>query len=371
MLLTLERELNHPHTVWGKRYMIVLMGTIVGSILFLFVEKEYPVAFPLGSLQLLLVESAIVIVFGVDFVLRVSVIRRRDRESLMFLAIDGLAIVPSLAIVLYYLGVVESSELSVLALLRLFRLFRVIRLLRVSNVLIDVFGSSIFTLVFGTMAAHLSLRVFLLESSLFFGFDMFAGLDQDVLMIAVAAVGSIFGIALAITFGIVNRKQIEITELHRVTLDSLAAFERDLKILQLGDQTIDFNLWRQRLDWFLNMKIPYLEMKQHTNVLLVEIRQAIKDRPSLDVPFHNGLVQNMSAFLTKTQIEFHPSFYTWLNLIANLYFILIMVAAQGMTGVIVQMLVIYVFKGLVIVIDDMDHAVDDEVTIFNSKILPI
>jgi len=48
-----------------------------------------------------------------------------------------------------------------------------------------------------------------------------------------------------------------------------------------------------------------------------------------------------------------------------------MMAARCLTGVVTQLLVIYVFKGLVVVIDDMDHAVDLDVTLFNSKILRV
>lgn len=44
-----------------------------------------------------------------------------------------------------------------------------------------------------------------------------------------------------------------------------------------------------------------------------------------------------------------------------------MIAAPGLTGVAAQPLVIYVFKALVVVIDDMGHAVDLDVTLFNSK----
>ncbi|MGK0223557.1 MAG: hypothetical protein ACI9ON_002802 [Limisphaerales bacterium] len=79
-------------------------------------------------------------------------------------------------------------------------------------------------LVFGTMAVHLGLRVLVLEVSSVTDFNLTAMFDTSVLMIAVTAVGSIFGIALAITFGIVKRKQIEILELHRSALDSLHAF---------------------------------------------------------------------------------------------------------------------------------------------------
>ena len=53
---SLQQEFNLPRTPWGKRYMILLMAAIVGAIFFIFVAKEYPLMFPLGSLQLLLVE---------------------------------------------------------------------------------------------------------------------------------------------------------------------------------------------------------------------------------------------------------------------------------------------------------------------------
>jgi voltage-gated potassium channel len=91
----------------------------------------------------------------------------------------------------------------------------------------------------------------------------------------------------------------------------------------------------------------------------------------MDVPFHAVLTQRMSAFLTKTQVCFHPAFYAWLRRIANLYFVLVMLAAPGLTGLGVQLLVIFVFQGLVVIIDDMDHSVDKAVTIFNAKILEV
>ena len=374
MFNALRQELREPHTTWGKRYTVILILTIIASIFFLFIEEQYPDSFPMGSVQLLLIEVIILVVFGLDFVLRLSVADPRDWRSVALVVSDGLAILPSLWTVLFYLGMIESVDLNILALLRLFRLLRVVKLLRVSNVLTDVFGASVLTLVFGSMAIHLGLRVLVLEVGALTGFDIPAFFDVYTLMIAVTAVGSIIGIALAITFGIVKRKQIEISELHRAALDSLNAFERDINLYDLGEtggKKIDFDSWRKSLNAFLFEAYPYADMKIQTNALLGEIREAIISRPSLDVPFHNGLVAQMSAFLSKTQIEFHPAFYQWMNRIANIYFILIMIAAPGLTGVIVQLLVIYVFKGLIVVIDDMDHAVDLEVTIFNSKILDV
>ena len=374
VLDALRTELQQPRTPLGRRYTAVLIITIIASIFYLFIVDQYPNSFPLGSTQLLLIESIILVVFSVDFLLRLSIVKANDWRAGLLLVADGLAIIPSLWIVLHYLGFIELGDLGVLALLRLFRLMRVVKLLRLSNVLTDVFGASILSLVFGSMAIHLGLRVLVLEIGTLTGFDFIALFDANTLMIAVTAVGSIFGIALAITFGIVKRKQIEISELHRLALDSLQAFELDIKEHELLDNkntSINFEDWYQSLDAFLTQGYAYEKMKAKTNALMYSIRDAIKSRPSLDVPFHNGLVQNMSAFLSKTQIEFHPAFYVWLNRIANIYFVLMMIAAPGLTGVVVQMLVIYVFKGLVVVIDDMDHAVDLEVTLFNSKILRV
>ena len=374
MSSSLRAQLEDPHTALSKRYTAVLVSTIIASIFFLFVVDQYPNSFPLGSIQLLIIETIILVVFSVDFLLQLDRTKLSDWRAVGLLLGDALAIIPSLWVVLHYLGFAELGDLGILALLRLFRLIRVVKLLRMSSVLTDVFGASVLALVFGTMAVHLGLRVLVLEVGSLTDFDLIALFDTNALMMAVTAVGSIFGIALAITFGIVKRKQIEISQLHRSALDSLRAFEMDIKEHDLAGgqgKQIDFAGWYTTLDAFLTAGYPYEKMKAKTNILLFAIRDAVKGRPSLDVPFHNGLVNNMSAFLSKTQIEFHPAFYAWFNRIAHIYFVLVMIVAPGLTGVVTQLLVIYVFKGLVVVIDDMDHAVDLDVTLFNSKILRI
>ena len=154
-------------------------------------------------------------------------------------------------------------------------------------------------------------------------------------------------------------------------MDTLDAIEADIRRLNPNSDWQGSGQWRESVSRFLNEEIDYPEMKRGTNALLSEIRTEIISRPSLDVPFHNNLVARMSQFLTKTQIEFHPVFYKWLNRIAQLYFILVLLAAPGLTGVFVQLMVIFVFQGLVVIIDDMDHAVDTEVTLLNSKIVEV
>ena len=378
-LRDLERELTQPTTPFGRRYMVLIAMTIVASIFFLFIVDEYPALFPIDSLQLFIAELIIFTIFTVDFVVRLTVTKLNNWRAMLLLLCDALAIVPSAMVLLVFMDVMPAAHVDSLVLLRLFRLLRVVKLLRVSNIIGEVFGASVFSLVFGAMAAHLGLRVLFVELSRVTTFDAYEFFDRPVLMLAVSAVGYVFGIALAITFGIVKRKQMEITELHRTALDALAAVEYDFKTVlkDAADQAEakgkrpDFEGWRLQLSHYLQEEVSYEHMKMQTNVLLQNIRDVMQTRPSMDVPFHAVLTQRMSAFLTKTQVCFHPAFYDWLKRISNLYFVLIMLAAPGLTGLGAQLLVIFVFQGLVVIIDDMDHSVDKAVTIFNSKILEV
>ena len=366
----IRAELSNPKTKLGRRYMSILILIIILSIFYLFVQEEYPAIFQLGSSQLFIIEFIIFVVFSADFLIRLYALEP-SREEYFFLAIDLAAIIPSVVVILYYWGVISNSDLEFLALLRLFRLARIIKLLRMQNTILEIFGTSVLTLIFGIMTIHLGVRVLVLEVSSLLDINIYDFLDQRILMIAVTAVGSVFGIALAITFGITKQKQIEISELHRSALDALDTFEADIERLQAKDNWQGSKHWREDINRFLKGKIGYEEMKKRTKLMLQNIREATFSRPSLDVPFHTNLVAKTTDFLTKTQIEFHPVFYIWLNRIAQLYFVLVMLAAPGLTGLLVQLLVIFVFQGLVVIIYDMDHAVDTKASLFNSKILRV
>jgi voltage-gated potassium channel len=372
----LRHELNCPDTVLGRRYMVLMLATIVWSILFMFLTAEYPGFAPEASTTLFVIEGFIFLVFSVDFVLRLISLDTRDGKAMLLLVADALAILPSAIVVFVHLGLMEAQHVEVLALLRLFRLLRVVKLLRVSNLLSHIFGVSVFSLVFGVMAAHLGIRVLFLTVGQSVGESIYAFLDRPTLLLAVTAVGSVFGIALAITFGIVKRKQIDVTELHRTSMDAVETFEQDFKTV-FADAVSEekrealFNNYRRDMQLFVNAHLSYEDFKQKTKDFLYEIREVVKGRASMDVPYHAVLVQRLSAFLTKTQINFNPVFYGWLKLLGNLYFVLVMVAAPGLTGLLVQMLVIFVFAGLAVIIEDMDHTVDSNATIFNAKILRV
>jgi hypothetical protein len=372
----LRHELNCPETALGRRYMVLMLATIVWSILFMFLAAEYPGFAPEGSTTLFVIEGFIFLVFSVDFVLRLISLDTRDGKAMLLLVADALAILPSAIVVFVHLGLMEAQHVEVLALLRLFRLLRVVKLLRVSNLLSHIFGVSVFSLVFGVMAAHLGIRVLFLTVGQSVGESIYAFLDRPTLLLAVTAVGSVFGIALAITFGIVKRKQIDVTELHRTSMDAVETFEQDFKTVFVDAVPQEkrealFNNYRRDMHLFVNAHLSYEDFKQKTKDFLYEIREVVKGRASMDVPYHAVLVQRLSAFLTKTQINFNPVFYGWLKLLGNLYFVLVMVAAPGLTGLLVQMLVIFVFAGLAVIIEDMDHTVDSNATIFNAKILRV
>ena len=244
----LSAELKNPETIYGRRYLGLLIITIILSIFALFIQQEYPKIAPMGSPQLLIFELFIFVIFILDFIIRLILVTQ-NLSKILFLIVDFFAIIPSLIVIFIYLGFIQDTNLEFLTLLRLFRLARILKLLRMENSVINIFGASVFTLVFGVMCFQLGLRVFLLEISAFLDTNIINLFNGDVLMIAVPAVGSVFGIALAITFGIAKRKQIEISELHRLALDSLDAIEADIysifpdqngKALLIGEKILLF-----------------------------------------------------------------------------------------------------------------------------------
>ena len=46
-----------------------------------------------------------------------------------------------------------------------------------------------------------------------------------------------------------------------------------------------------------------------------------------------------------------------------------MLAAPGVVGLVIQVVVIFVFYGLLAIIQDMDFAIDQYATIFNAQIM--
>jgi voltage-gated potassium channel len=223
------------------------------------------------------------------------------------------------------------------------------------------------------MAAHLGLRVLVRSVDKTLQLNIYQYIERPILLLAVTAVGSVMGIALAITFGVVNRKRDLVTEMHRTTMDAVDNFERDFKDVFENvtpeQRSSIFGTFRKDMATFVEGHLSYAVMKESASQFLSQVRAVVKTRPSMDVPFHAVLVQRVSGLLTTTQITFPPAFYGWLGLLANLYFVLVMVATPGITGLFIQLLVIFVFQGLLMIIKDMDYPLDLDGTMFNSKIL--
>ena len=373
MSVNLRDELQHPTTLWGKRYLSLVLFTIVVSVLFLFFSLELPQAFHHSQTWVMWFELFFLVVFSIDLLLRVATQPLTDPKNFILLVFDFLAIVPSALVVMAYWGLMPEQHLEILGLLRLFRLLRVLQLLRMSSLLTEILGISVFSLVFGNMAAHLGLRVLVSSVDKTLQLNVYQYIERPVLLLAVTAVGSVMGIALAITFGVVNRKRDVVTEMHRTTMDAVENFERDFKDVfenvSPEQRSSIFGTFRKDMSTFVNGKLSYDAMRSSSNTFLSQVRAVVKTRPSMDVPFHAVLVQRVSGLLTTTQITFPPAFYGWLGLLANLYFVLVMMATPGITGLFVQLLVIFVFQGLLMIIKDMDYPLDLDGTMFNAKIL--
>ena len=373
MSVNLRDELQHPTTLWGKRYLSLVLFTIVLSVLFLFFSLELPQAFQHTQTWVMWFELFFLVVFSIDFLLRVATQPLTDAKNFILLVFDLLAIVPSALVVMAYWGLMPEQHLEILGLLRLFRLLRVLQLLRMSSLLTEILGISVFSLVFGNMAAHLGLRVLVSSVDKTLQLNIYQYIERPILLLAVTAVGSVMGIALAITFGVVNRKRDLITEMHRTTMDAVDNFERDFKDVFENvtpeQRTAIFGTFRKDMATFVEGHLSYAAMKDSASQFLSQVRAVVKTRPSMDVPFHAVLVQRVSGLLTTTQITFPAAFYGWLGLLANLYFVLVMMATPGITGLFVQLLVIFVFQGLLMIIKDMDYPLDLDGTMFNAKIL--
>ena len=373
MSVNLRDELQHPTTLWGKRYLSLVLFTIVVSVLFLFFSLELPKAFHPSQTWVIWFELFFLVVFSIDFLLRLATQPLTDAKNFILLFLDFLAIVPSALVVMAYWGLMPEQHLEVMGLLRLFRLLRVLQLLRMSSLLTEILGISVFSLVFGNMAAHLGLRVLVSSVDKTLQLNIYQYIERPILLLAVTAVGSVMGIALAITFGVVNRKRDVVTEMHRTTMDAVDNFERDFRDVFENvtpeQRTAIFGTFRKDMSTFVKGKLSYDAMRNSASTFLSQVRAVVKTRPSMDVPFHAVLVQRVSGLLTTTQITFPPAFYGWLGLLANLYFALVMMATPGITGLFVQLLVIFVFQGLLMIIQDMDYPLDLDGTMFNSKIL--
>lgn len=176
----------------GRGYMAFMIATIFGSIFFMFLIEEYPKYYNHDNPVVIAVEAFPLVAFSIDFLLQLMPFRLSDWKNGIFLIFDGLAILPSLAIFAMALGWdVHPEDVVVFTLLRLFRLLRVLKLLRMGNLLVDVLGVSVFTMVFGAIALHLGIRVFTQMLQPLFGIDLHEFIEGPVLLMAVTAVGSV------------------------------------------------------------------------------------------------------------------------------------------------------------------------------------
>ncbi|MFM7699026.1 MAG: hypothetical protein ACKO5X_10365, partial [Limnohabitans sp.] len=85
MSINWREELQHPTTSLGKRYLTLLLITIVASVVFLFLSLELPKAFHYTQTWVMWVEMFFLVVFSIDFLLRLATQPLTDAKSFLLM----------------------------------------------------------------------------------------------------------------------------------------------------------------------------------------------------------------------------------------------------------------------------------------------
>ena len=113
----------------GKAFDVVLLIVILLSIALVMLESVPSLRIKFGS-ELRILEWAITIIFSIEYILRILIVRKPLRYIFSFYGIiDFLAVIPT------YLSlfIVGSHSLIVIRVLRLLRVFRILKLTRYTN----------------------------------------------------------------------------------------------------------------------------------------------------------------------------------------------------------------------------------------------
>lgn len=114
----------------GKAFDLILLASIVLSVLSVMLESVESIARTYGK-QLAAIEWTFTILFTIEYLVRLSVVRRPLRYALSFYGIvDLLAVIPT------YLSLVVGGAQSLLV-IRVFRLLRIFRVLKLAHFLYE------------------------------------------------------------------------------------------------------------------------------------------------------------------------------------------------------------------------------------------
>lgn len=139
---------------WSRVFDVVLLGLIAGSVLVVMLESVEDVRQTYGPI-LYLLEWIFTILFTIEYVVRIWVVRRKARYIFSFFGIvDLLSILPTY-IDLFMAG---SGHFIIIRILRLFRMFRILKMaehIGEANILLNALRASqskIAVFIFGILA---------------------------------------------------------------------------------------------------------------------------------------------------------------------------------------------------------------------------
>ncbi len=156
-------------TFWGKRFDVVLLWLILASVVVVMLESVESIKSQYGQLFLVL-EWIFTILFTIEYVLRLWVVRKPLRYAFSFFGIvDFLSCLPTyLTLLLPGAGVQSLLVIRILRLLRMFRILKMVHHVRGANLLVrSIYASrakiTVFLMAMAIFAAIMGTLAYLFE----------------------------------------------------------------------------------------------------------------------------------------------------------------------------------------------------------------
>ena len=130
---------------WGMFYFKVQFFSALSAFFVAAIETYFAPLFKLGSIELVTAEGYYLLVFSIDFSLRMGSKRWKTSTDRAFLLLDAVTLCASLYVVLHWFGMAPETNSYLLAFIQLLRVMRCAKTLRDRQTLAEAFGKNSIT----------------------------------------------------------------------------------------------------------------------------------------------------------------------------------------------------------------------------------
>ncbi|MBB4301143.1 hypothetical protein GGD81_000158 [Rhodobium orientis] len=337
MLRFFDRALNAQGSREYVVFNYILLVLIFLSIFLLVVEVRYKD--DIGPQMAVVVDVAdyvIVIVFAVEYVLRVALAEKPKKYVFSFYGIvDFLAVFPSLLIFAFG-GVVSVGFFRVLRLFRLFRILKIVRFRREQ----DPFWKGVLAQTAPYMAIGMALKIVV------FAFEDQRWVPEiGNLGTVIAVVGFSIGVLLGSKLGVAQ------TRLHKFE-DSLI---ETIGLLESIQTTVDRSLIRE---WTAQLETYFRTGENPDGFWDVHDRLILKmQEANIGAPIRASINQKVSYIVFRMKTETPRIYDEFLQRILIFYALAVIISIPGFFGFLSIILICYVLGGMYFVICDIDQPI--------------